>query len=159
MEQLQNHFSRLSSPKLHPFTCMRAPQIQHTFYQNIGSSLLVFSLPQEKPLVLLQNVLTFSERLQHTPMRPVCRFHAAFNSNSPLFLRPNTENSFQLYTCSTDHGFIVQKRKQQTKQNKKSPKTTHHCFGHTCSLLQLNTGQRNNCTGTELGVRESRWEQ
>lgn len=42
---------------------------------------------------------------------------------------------------------------------KKSPKNTHHNFGHTCSLLQLNIGQRNNCADTNLGVRESRWEQ
>lgn len=156
MERIQSHFSQLCSPKLHPFTCRRAPQVQHTFYQNIGSSILVFSLPQEKPLVLLQNVLTFSERLQHTSMRPICRFLAVFNSNSPFFLRPNTENSFQPYTCATDHGFTAQKREN----NKKKPKkTTHHCFGCTCSLLQLNTGQRNNCTGTNLGVRESTWEQ
>lgn len=110
MERLQSHFSQLCSPKLHPFTCTRAPQVQHTFYQNIGSSTLVFSLPQKKPLVLLQNVLTFSERLQHTSMRPICRFLAVFNSNSPFFLRPNTENSFQPYTCATDHGFTAQKR-------------------------------------------------
>lgn len=155
MERLQNHFSLLSSPKLHPFTCMRAPQIQHTFYQNIGSSILVFSLPQEKPLVLLQNVLTFSERLQHISVRPVYRFHAVLNSNSPFFLRPNTENSCQPYTCATDHGSTAQKRKQQ----KKAQKHTHHHFGHSCSHLLINTGQRNNCTGTNLGVRESRWEQ
>lgn len=139
------------TPSLH----MHEGTSEHTFYQNIGSSILVFSLPQEKPLALLQDVLTFSERLQYTAMRPAYRFHAIFNSNSPFSLIPNTENCFQLYTCSADHGFTVQKREQQ----KKSPKNTHHNFGHTCSLLQLNIGQRNNCADTNLGVRESRWEQ
>lgn len=100
---------------------MRAPQIQHTFYQNTGSSILVFSLPQEKPLVLLQNVSTFSARLQHTSMRPVCRFHAIFSSNSHFFLRPNTENSFQAYTCATDHSFTAEKRKQQKQAQNHTP--------------------------------------
>lgn len=103
------------TPSLH----MHEGTSEHTFYQNIGSSILVFSLPQEKPLALLQNVLTFSERLQYTAMRPACRFHAIFNSNSPFSLIPNTENCFQLYTCSADHGFTVQKREQQKKKSKK----------------------------------------
>lgn len=48
---------------------------------------------------------------------------------------------------------------ERTTTTKKSQKNTHHNFGHTCSLLQLNIGQRNNCTGTNFGVRESTWEQ
>lgn len=54
---------------------------------------------------------------------------------------------------------IMASQYRRENNNKKKIKKTHHNFGHTCSLLQPNIGQRNNCTGTNLGVRESTWEQ
>lgn len=51
---------------------------------------------------------------------------------------------------------MVSQYKRENNQ-KRNPKNTHHNFGHTCSLLQLH--KRNNCTDTNFGVRESRWEQ
>lgn len=68
-------------------------------------------------------------------------------------------DQIQKILFSPTHVQLTTALQQKRENNKNKPKTTHHYFGCTCSLLQLNTGQINNCTGTNRGVRESRWEQ